>query len=210
MTSDELCKRASELFKATFADFEGCIFEVSQQGEPSLSLVFNHGKYDSDAIVACELAGNKPSGSSLLDRTRRRDINNTEGDRYYLTEDGKDVIKELLLPRQFNNGKPNWKQICGDFVDRTVVNMYGTQAPQYTKVSFISLNRLAGLLFGTHIDEDLKEYEVRIGAVMPQPMMGAMQMQAKYMLQIMCASTKEVNEMYKKCGWATTGSNIVR
>lgn len=210
ITSDELCKLASELFKSVFADFEGCIFETTQQGEPTLSLIFNHGEYDEGAVVACERGG-KSSGSTILDRTRRRDIALAEGDRYYLTEDGKDVVKDLLIPREYNNGNPNYKRVVSEFVDRSVVNQFNVgQLPQYTKVSFISLDRVASLLFGVKVDNDIKEYSVRIGAAMPQPMMGGFQVAPKYMLQIMRASTNEVQEIYKKCGWTTAGSNIVR
>lgn len=211
ITSDELCKLTSELFKSVFADWEGCQFETDNQGMPYLSFIFNHGEYDKDAVVACERFGAKSTGSNVLDRTRGRDNLLAKGDRYYLTDDGKDVVKDLLIYREYNNGNPNYGRIVSEMTDRSIVNQYMQgQSPQYTKVSFISLDRIAALLFGTKVDNDIKEYSVRIGASMPQPMMGGMQMAPKFMLQIMRASTNEVQEVYKKCGWTTVGSNIVR
>lgn len=213
ISSDKLCKLAAELFRGVFADFEGCVFEVApNNGQFMLSLIFNHGEYDKDAVVACERVGGKSSGSSIIDRTRARDVQLAEGDRYTLTEDGKDAIKSLLIPRMYNQGNPNWKQIVSEWVDRTPVNIYQAQVqPHYTKVSFIDLDRLVSLIYGAEENGDTLDYRVTIaGATMNPAAFGGMQIERRYMLSITCASAKEVNKVYAECGFGTMGTSIVR
>lgn len=212
LSSNDLCKMVSELFKAAFADFEGCFFDATN-GEPSVSLLFNHGKYDEDAVTACERVGGKMSGSSLIDRTRNRDRQMIEGDRYYLTEDGKDVISTLLTGRAFNNGNPNWKMLVSEWQDRSVSTMYNYgQTPQYTKVSNISLQRLCSLIFGKkNEDNDYVEYDVRV--TMPLTAMGYpqnMNMNKNYLLTITVVSSNEVAKVYEKLGLGTVGAHIIR
>lgn len=213
VTSQELCRLTSELFREVFADFEGCIFETGNGGEPTMSLIFNHQKYSEDDIVACERSGNKASGSSVLDRTRNRDRQLQDGDRYYLTEDGKDVVMTLLTGRMFNNGNPNWRNIVSDWTDRTVVNLYSNQQlPQYTKVSFIDLRNLCRLIFGSKVDGDNVDYSVTIASALTPAgyqTMG-MPMNCNYMLNITRASAKEVAAVYEKLGFGTMGTHIVR
>lgn len=213
LTSNELCRLTSELFKGVFADYEGCIFETTN-GEPTMSLIFNHGKYAENDTVACERAGNKVSGSSILDRSRNRDRQLQEGDRYYLTEDGKDAIMSLLTSRAFNNGNPNWKNIVGDYTDRNVMNMYQyNQLPQYTKVAFIDLRNLCRLIFGNNVDGDTVDYSVTIASPLTPngyQTMGSVPMNMNYMLNITRASAKEVAAVYEKLGFGTMGTHIVR
>lgn len=213
LTSNELCRLTSELFKTVFADYEGCVFN-SINGEISMSLIFNHGKYDDDTIVACERSGSKNSGSIVVDRTRNRDRQLREGDRYYLTEDGKDVVMSLLTPRAFNNGNPNWREIVSEWTDRSAMNMYSyQQLPQYTKVSFIDLRNLCKLIFGSKIDGDTVDYSVAIAASLTPNgyhAMGNMSMNMNYMLNITRASAKEVVAVYEKLGFGSMGTSIVR
>ena len=213
LSSNEFCKLTSELFKGVFADSEGCFFEAGN-GEPTISLLFNHGQYDKDAVVACELLGGQASGSSIIDRTRNRDRQMMDGDRYYLTEDGKDACKSLLIPRLYNNGNPNWRSIVGEWSDNSVVNFYNMgQRPQYTKVSGISLSRLCGLLFGNKDENgEYVEYDVRIATALtpagyPQ---NGMNMNVNYMLSITVVSSAEVAKIYEKLGYGTVGAHIIR
>ena len=213
LSSNDFCKMVSELFKATFVDFEGCIFEAGNGGEPTISLLFNHGQYDEDAITACERAGGKVSGSSIIDRTRNRDRQMSEGDRYYLTEDGKDVFCKLLTARAFNNGNPDWKRLVSEWQDRSISTMYNYgQLPQYTKVSNISLSRLCSLIYGNKKDNDPVEYDVRIATALtpvgyPQ---NGMPMNVNYMLTVTVVSSSEVAKIYEKLGYGTMGAHIVR
>lgn len=211
VSSNDFCKTVSELFKGVFADFEGCIFDATN-GEPTVSLMFNHGKYDDDAICACELAGAKASGSSIIDRTRNRDRQLAEGDRYYLTEDGKDAILSLLTARAFNNGNPNWRTIVSEWQDRSISNMYNYGATtQYTKVSNISLQRLCGLIYGDK-DEDGDRIEYSVNIASPLTPAGLQQngMVMNFVLTVTAVSAKEVAKIYERLGFGGMGVNIVR
>ena len=212
ISSNDFCKTVSDLFKSVFADFEGCIFEATNNGEPTISLLFNHGKYEKDDICACELAGTKASGSTVIDRSRRRDIQLLEGDRYYLTEDGKDAIMSLLTSRAFNNGNPNWRTIVSEYQDRSISNMYNYgPVTQYTKVSNISLQRLCGLIFGDKDDDgDRIEYTTNIASTFAPAGIQYSGMSANYVLSVTAVSAKEVAKIYEKLGFGGMGINIVR
>lgn len=212
ISSNDFCKTVSDLFKSVFADFEGCIFEATNNGEPTISLLFNHGKYEEDDICACELAGAKASGNSIIDRTRHRDRQLLEGDRYYLTEDGKDAIMSLLTSRAFNNGNPNWRTIVSEYQDRSISNMYNYgPVTQYTKVSNISLQRLCGLIFGDKDgDGDRIEYTANIASTFTPAGLQYTGMTANYVLSVTAVSAKEVAKIYEKLGFGGMGVNIVR
>lgn len=210
--SSEILKKVSELFKSVFADFEGCIFEVSN-GEPTISLVFNHGQYDEDARVGCYRLGGNTTGTSIIERRRNQDQQMLEGDRYYLTEDAKDVVKKLLIPRLYNNGNINWKTIVSDYSERTVENFYTMpqQIKPYTKVSGISLNRLlnARLICS---DRNEKGEKVEYGATLAAPLNYMNSQQGtNYVLTITTITLDNLNKIYEKLGFGTIGgSNIVR
>lgn len=198
--SNELAKAASDLFHGVFADYEGCMFEVpvnQPNMAPYFSLVFNHGDYDEGAITACELANGARSGKSdVLSRVRYRDAQLQNGDRYYLTEDGKDVVKSLLMPQLFNNNNPNWQRIVSEYSEGRQ-GFYGYNTPQYTKASYIDPNRLCALLYGDKDGEDMVEYHVSIFGPM-NTYQG--QQTANYMLAITKVSVSEINDAYNKLG----------
>lgn len=216
ISSNDFLKKISEFFKGIYADFEGCILETTNGGEPTVSLIFNHGNYPDDAIRACEPAGGKTSGNTLIDRTRNRDRQLSEGDRYYLTKDGMDGITPYLTTRSYNNGKPNWKLLVSEFQERNVQYMYGTNpATQYTKVSNLSLTRLCGLLFGVDVDDDHFEYQVNVTLPVTNPAVGMPAMMGNanmnYMLTILRVSSKVLNNIYQKLGYGPImGTRIVR
>lgn len=217
ITSNDLCKMLSELFRGVFADFEGCIFEVPQAGQnlpASISLIFNHGKYDDGAVVACERISGKTTGNNVLDRTRNRDRQLQDGDRYYLTEDAKDALSSLLLPqfRGQNGQQPNWKNIVSEWSERTFQNYFNQgQLPQYTKVSFVDINALCRLLFGAKVDGDTVEYQAAIAsAINNYGSMPNMQYTQNYMLGITKVSSKELMNVYEKLGFANVSSAVIR
>lgn len=213
ITSNELAKLTSELFHAVFADYEGALFEVSQGNEPTMSLIFNHGEYGENAVCACERVSAKSVGSTVIDRGRSRDNLIKDGDRYFLTEDGKDVVKDLLIRRLYNNGNPDLRKIVSEFTDRGPVNSYYIQQqPQYTKVSFISLDRLCGLLFGTEEDGEKVEYSVNIAAPINPGYnaYGGMSVSTNYVLNITKVSAKEITEFCNKIGLGASGVQIIR
>lgn len=210
-SSADFCKMVSELFSSVFADYEGCLFDASTNGVASVSLIFNHGNYDDGATVATEKMGGKTSGSSIIDRSRIRDRQMSEGDRYYLTDDGKDAITPLLNPVAYNNGNPNWRHIVSEFQDNSNGSYYNYgRGTQFTKVSNISLSKLCGLIFGKkNKNGDDLEYDVKLAA----PMVNQYQpngITGNYMLTITSISAEVVESLYRKMGWVSAGANIIR
>lgn len=213
ITSNDLAKLTSELFKCVFADYEGALFEVNGN-EPTMSLIFNHGEYAEGSVRACERVSSKTVGSTVIDRGRARDSLIKDGDRYYLTDDGKDVVTDLVVRRLYNNGNPDLRKVVSEFTDRGPVNSYFVQnQPQYTKVSYISLDRLCGLLFGTeNEDGERYEYDVRIAAPINPGYnaYGGMSVSTNYVLNITRVGAKELSEFCNKIGLGASGIQIIR
>lgn len=208
ITSNELCKMVSDLLKGVFADYEGCIFETNQGMEPTIGLFFNHGDYsNSDQPVACEKFGTKQVGNTIIDRGRARDLYNRNGDRYYLTEDGQDFVRSLIARRLYNNGNIDFKRVVSEVIDRgPVTTSFMQNTVQLTKVSYISVDRLCGLLFGTDEENgDRVEYTVAISAPL-----NAGYGVTDYVLNITRISAKELSTFCNKIGVNTQAINIVR
>jgi len=208
ITSNELCKMISDLLKNVFADYEGCMFEVNQGMEPTIALVFNHGDYsNSELSCACERLGSKQVGNTIIDNARRRDLYNRNGDRFYLTEDGQDFVKQYITRRMYNNGNLDYKRIVSEIVDRGQVNMaFQQQFNQFTKVSYVSIDRLCALLFGTDEENgDRAEYMVSVSA----PINSGYNT-VNYVLNITKVSAKEISNFCNKIGVNMQSLNIIR
>ena len=216
ITSSTFLHLTSVLFKSVFADFEGCVFEASGQGEPTVSLIFNHGKYGENDVVACERASGKAIGNAVVDRMRNRDRQMTEGDRYFLTEDGKDAFTPLIHPKYFKDGKPSWKSIISEWNDMTPQTYYTSygNVPQYTKVSGLQLSKIAALLYGFKDDnsssDDYFEYDVRIMGTLNGQFNVPMTRNANYLMTITKVSKAEVENVYRELGFGSVGSSIIR
>lgn len=216
ISSIDFCKLANEYFRAAFVDYIGCTFEANQ-GMPVISLYFSHAKFDNGVCAVSRLEGNQ-TGSSLLDKTRSRDKLYKEGDRFQITEDGIDVISSLLLPKLYNGGKINWKNIVTDVVDRTTQNFYAPQqAQQVTKISGIDPRNICALLWGkSETDPDTNEksyvdYGVSIMAdlTIKSGLMPGNQ-NANYALSITKAYNGHLQNTYEKFGIMSANSNIIR
>lgn len=211
MTHD-LCKKASEVFNSTFADYEGCFFEVDPNGLFYVTLVFNHGEYG-DEVVACKRGGiEKSSGYKLLDRSRSIDNRIKHGDRYLITEDGKDIIAPLLLSNYFNNGNINWSRIVGDYSENrsagySQYNFYN--APQLTQIKFIDVNRLIGLIYGRKIGDEKFEYMAQLTGALHGGNFANPNINGEYVLTVTQADVEEVNNLASKLGM-NMGSKIIR
>lgn len=210
--SSEIQQKISELFKSIFVDYEGCIFEVSN-GEPTISLLFNRKKYDENERVGSYRIGAN-SGSSVIDRRRNQDRQMQEGDRYYLTDDAKDVVSDLLIPRLYNNGNINWKLIVSDYQERNQNNYYmmPNQIPVYTKVSGLSLNRIlnANLIEG-FASKDKDGNKVEHGATLAAPLNYMNYQQGSvYVLTITTITVNNLNKIYEKLGFGSAVSGIIR
>lgn len=210
ISSNELCQTANDVFRATFADYEGCCLEFGQGGEPTITLFFNHGQYSEDQHVAVSRSNTAKASSELLTRIRQRDMLMKEGDRYYITDDGKDIITKLLTNKAFNNGKPNWGVLVAEHVDKNMYNMYNVQnPPQLTKVMQIDLNRLVAFIYGRKDEDGDVDYVVMI-AGMINPIMGAPTSSKNYILSISAVSENNVKTLYEKFGLGSMGSDIIR
>lgn len=206
ITSSELCKMVSELLRGVFADYEGCSFETAPGMEPTIALIFNHNDCTGSPLpVACERAGAKHVGNTIIDRTRERDNSNRNGDRYYLSEDGQDFVKSLICKTKYNNGNIKYRDIVSEVAERTAFQGVNTV---YTKVWYIGIDRLCNLLFGSEEDGDKVEYMVGIAPInINQSMFNSV---PSYVLNITKVSAKEINNFCNKVGYSVQGLNIVR
>lgn len=214
ITSNKFCALVSELMRNIFVDFEGSSFAVTPGMEPTIDLIFNHGDYEHDGknVFAVERANAKSVGSTVIDRGRTRDAYTRDGDRYYLTDDGKDFVKDLLIRKMYNNGNPDYRKIVSEFIERGPVNSYFVQSkPQYTKVSFISLNRLCALLFGSKdAAGEPVEYTVNVASPLPGYQINGSSTAQNYVLNIQQIDSKELAEFCNSIGLGTSNLNIVR
>jgi hypothetical protein len=208
--STDLCRLANEYFRAAFADFEGSTFSVDQ-GYATISLYFNHKEVD--GVRAVERAAGKTVGNTIMDKTRGRDLQYKEGDRYHITDDGADIIKSLLIPRLYNNGKPNWKNIVVDITDRTSMNVFRMQQPnQLTKISGIDPRQICALIYGKkdnngeYIDYGIEikaNLDIRAGLIPGNQA-------PDYVLAVTRAFNGNLQKTYEKFGLNAGGSTIIR
>ena len=215
VTSLELCQDTRDIFKAAFADFYGCKFEILQgTGVPMITLLFSHVEAPEGQTVATAPSSAKTTGSSVIDKTRSRDHLMKEGDRYVLTEDGLDIIKPLLLPHfvNRNTGKVDLKRIVSPIADINQSSMFApANAVQLTQVIGIDPRKIAAMIWGEHdVDGGDVDYGITIlkdlsanGTAFP-----GMAPQI-FALKIDRAHSEALKETYKKIG-ISTGSNIVR
>ena len=206
ITSNDLCKAATEIFKGVFADCEGSTFDIVSN-IPTLAVIFNHGVYDAGARVACTREATIDANANVIQRLRTRDRLLNNGDRYFLTEDGKDAFRDLLSFQVYNNGKPNWGKVVAEFSENTQQRFYGlNQAPQYTKVGYIDLGKFAALVWGSEIDGDQIEYQVNIVRALNSGVPGMPP--SNYMLSVTKVSSRELQNTYEKLGFGSFSSII--
>jgi hypothetical protein len=210
LTSNELSKLTNEYYHAAFADYEGCIFEMSQ-GAPSITLYFNHPKHVENAIYACDTLTNVKVGNSVLDRLNAYDRQVKEGDRYHLTEDGKDIIKPLLVRRLFGNGgNVNWGNITSEVIDKATANYYQPANAQHlTKVTGIDPCAVCAILFGTADEEGSLDYGIEVKADLSMRN-GFGNQHPNYVLSVTKAHNDVISKTYEKLGFGIAGSAIVR
>ena len=212
VTSVELCQYANEYFAAIFEDYEGSTFDYTPGSVPYISLYFNHiVDRQEGKIYACDRLTGKGSGNTIIDRSRRRDNQLQNGDRYYLTDDGKDIIIPMLLPRLFNGGKPDLKRIVTDVYDvPSGYGYFGNQgATQNTKVVGIDIKKIAAIKWGSKDPDtgDVYDYGFEIKGNSGRGIPGA---NAVHILTITQANNTELETTYSKLGIMVGNSNIIR
>lgn len=162
MESVALCGLVSTMFHAAYSDFEGCDFQVPMLNQnqpnpnliPTINLYFNHreqtpgaGQYRGVTKVIDDRTKN-----DVLRQIRVHDRKIQEGDRYYLTEEGKDGITPYLVDIaaiKKNNGEYNWAKIVSLVSDPASPMMGIPNVPaQYTQVRFIDPVKILKAVFG--------------------------------------------------------------
>lgn len=204
LTSSDLCKLVNTLFKAAFADFDGSKFEMNGN-IPTITLAFRHIKHDDEAgYYACEMASGKKSGSTVIDRSRTYDRLIKEGDRYYLTDDGKDVLKELLIPRFASRPNLNWGEVVADFVDSSG-SYFNYNKETKTKVMYVDPNALCAKIFGDKGYSYSVQVRGDLFANRPQGWMGN-----NYVLNILRVDNAEIQNTYAKLGIGVMSSDFIK
>lgn len=218
ISSREFCKLTNEYFRLAFADYDGSTFDFIQ-GAPSVTLYFNHTKPVADGVYACERASEKTYGNTVIDKNRGRDMQMREGDRYHVTDDGKDLIQPILLPRYFNNGNPKWKEIVADFSERTGGSLYmgNNNVRQLTKIIGIDPKAICAILWGKEADSKKDEHNyldygiaVLRDMTIPNGMAMPGNQNPNYALAITRAYISNIQSTYEKFGITALGSNIIR
>lgn len=208
ISSVALCRLVNQLYRAGFEDYIGCTFDVVS-GQPMISMYFSHARTTEDGTYACERGDGKVTNSSLLDRTRTRDRQMREGDRYRLTEDGKDVFSKLLLPRFYNNGKPQWNNVVSEILDNSAATMYNNKATQLTKITGIDPKKICAKLWG---NENHAEYGVQVTQNLNfnNPALAGGTQAPNYVLSITKAFADNLGKTCESFGFGGFGSPIVR
>lgn len=209
ISSSKVAELTHQILRQVFADSEGCIFS-NVNNIISLTALFNHNKYDEDAILAC-CRGDQQQGTgrSVIDVSRQMDSYLRNGDRYIITEDGKDFFKKLLLPSLTPKGKVNWGNVVGEYVDRTQYSIWSTSqnTPHYTTINGLDVNMIARMIWG---DEDEGGepivYNTTVLSAIGMPMNGVQ----NYMLAINRIYDKGVKATYQAMGFNNIGSPIIR
>ena len=215
MTSTDICKMASALFRSAFADFEGATFEVPNGGRPFIALYFNQreeGPEDTLPLATSKLQNANKTGSSLLDQKRAMDSYRKNGDRFYLTEKGKDAIEEFLLPEFINRqkNKPDWSRIVTPVATQGGNFFGGVARPiQYTKVNGISIDKLCDTIFGTKNEDGFYTHQANVLYSLPGSMPG---INRGFMLRIDRMNDTQLRETAKnELGYIdNSGMNIIR
>jgi hypothetical protein len=95
MSSVEFCELVSKAFKRIFVDFEGCrLVPIPSTNQLQMQFYFNHKELPvtEGMYRACTKDGKTEAANSTLAAIRRRDHLLNVGDRYFLTDDGKECI----------------------------------------------------------------------------------------------------------------------
>lgn len=210
-SSTEFCKLANEYFREVFADYIGSTFDFDN-GVPTISLYFSHADFSNSALpTAVQRVDKKDTGSNLLNKTRFRDLQYKEGDRFVITDDGIDIIKPLLMPKLYNGGNVNWKNIVVDHADRNMTNMYNPAAQQTTKIKGIDPKNICRLLYGNKAEDgSFIDYGVMVQGAINMGYAVPGNNPANYVLMILRGYNDHIQKTCEKFGITNGMSTIIR
>lgn len=206
-TSSDFGKLVSECFKV-FGDFCGVDYEpekvINNGGrtiyqEPSFTLAFRHGSFPEETLLGVEPAFSKDAqrSSNAVLRVRGYDNERDFAGKYQVTDDLKSVIKRLLIPNYFNNGKINWGRVCVEKADRDKYNNPVT----VTCVQGISVRELAYLIYGRKVDGDEFDYSInQLAPIQPQSIYMYQGESLNYAIQINKISVNNTDELLSYYG----------
>lgn len=213
-TSILLAKKIKEFFKIAFSDVEGARIDY-ENNALVLRLFMNHGDHSGDALpTAIERFNQKSSGSRTLDSIRARDNLLSNGDKYFVTDDGADVFEQFLNSKFFKgNKKPDWKKLTNETYDSTVQSgfYYGrNMGMPLTQISGLDLSKVLTAMYGDK-DENGNNVEYAAFAMgrIQNNMMGFNAI-PNYALMIIKANEGNIIEACKEIGLEFQSSNIVR
>lgn len=155
LSSNKFLQNVSNVMHSVYADFEGCKLVPMKDGSCYIIFYFNHGKYDpsDDKIIACTpIAPNVSATNETLRSIRLADSYRSNGEKYYLTEEGKSSIMDLLIRGNLTfheNGKVKWDKILFEAADpNPQYAYYNRQMQMLTSVSYIDPCTIAALMYG--------------------------------------------------------------
>jgi hypothetical protein len=223
LSSISFLQEVSTVMHSAYADFEGCKLVPMKDGNCYIIFYFNHNVYpeDTDKIIAC--TAESPSikaKNNTLRAIRLADSYRTNGEKYYLTDDGKSSIADLLIPGNLvfePSGAVKWNKVVADVADpQHPAYMYGPRGVQVlTAVSYIDPSRIASLMYGDGRADDSSapqwEYVVKChNSLMPNRGQFG-QIYGGMMLSITKISVEETNRLARDLGFQQApGLDIIR
>lgn len=220
ISSNDFCSIVSQVF-SVYEDFEGCSFEpVSGTNYHMIALYFNHRLVNVNPEGHTLAITKEEASANVKNQTLRSTRNFTNryynGDKFYLTGDGKDGLKPFLFDSSavrtiYNqNWDVNWSKVVTEAAE---TNYIGGPQQQYTKVSFIDPAKLATAIFGEKDEDGTKwVYGVRILRSLPSISIGTNgNVNNNFMLSIDRVCESEVTKLAQMFGLGvSSGLNIIR
>lgn len=214
--SNEFCLKAHELFKAAFADSYGFTFDLIQGSNvPMMSAYFDHFDH-AEGIPTAVTKDISESGTknTTLRSTRQYSRRLSEGDRYHITDEGKEAIAPFMMDytaarKIYQTNDIKWDSVLAEVAD-TAYN--GMAQNQVTKVSYLDPNKIAAKIFG-EFDEEGNRLEYGVSIVRSMPTFNGIGSAANnYLLSIARVTENEVYKFCERFGIVgyQPGLNIIR
>lgn len=222
LSAKELCETVSSIFKVLFGDFEGCTLAgIPGSNQIEIKLFFNHTNGKPGMAMCCSKEIDEDgTKNSLLLKTRRYNSRMTQGDRYFVTEEGKATLAPLLINNKAllqNNGTINWGKVCSEVADTSSQYAFEQMRQQYTAISFIDPVKLIELIYGDRtVDQSGNEhkwvYNLRvINSIPTLTLQNNANSPMNWMLGIDRISEEETEKLAKRYGLSmSNGLDMVR
>ena len=218
ISSTDLCTMVSAVLQNVYSDYEGCNFDILPGSNiPIIKVYFNHRNQvkktaDGEELpFACTKENtDTKTVNTTLRSTRSYNSRLLNGDRYFLTEEGRGLGEFVIDAPNFKT-KDNeviWNKITSEVADG---NFASNQ--QYTMVTALSAAKIVEAIFGrTDADGISWVYDVFILRSIPSYTMFSQGVStAGYMLSIERVSENEVLKLAKQFGLSlNSGLNIIR